>query len=375
MRKLLYNSIFPIALFVLISFTPGRAQNGNSANVNISIIDFSLSDYQAVFLSDFNFLQVGASKELFKVILTKGEGAITNAVIRFDFNLEGQSLAFSETKVFSLSAAPDTWTFSNVDLARGFSIDADTKLEIAESGVSDIADNLKNEIFASNQLPVGSYVLESRISFNDLVGTPGEVVDKQIFTISNPTMINLVAPGVELNSGYVYDIYSSQPMFQWNGNSGEYEVVVFKKESEFNSVEDILNSEEIWHSPKISTLSVQYPSNSTYPLEYDQSYVWLVKSFIKTSSGENAINSEIWEFTLKDPAKAAQTEEGLAKQELETLLRQLLGDNANGVIQQLKNLSLKTIRVNGSSITVKELYDYLEKYRNEKHQLSGLIIR
>ena len=83
----------------------------------------------------------------------------------------------------------------------------------------------------------------------------------------------------------------------------------------------------------------------------------------------------MWEFTLQDPSKAAQTEQGVAKQELESLLRQLLGDNADGVIRQIDDLSLKTIRVNGSTISVKELYDYLEKYRNEKHQISDLLIR
>lgn len=375
MRQIMYKSFLSIALFVLLGFYPASAQDGNSANVNLSVVDIGLSEYQAVFLADFDFLQVGASQELFKVILTKGTGAIKDAVIRFDFKLDGSSIAFAQTKPFSISEAPGTWTFTNRDLSQGYSLDGETKIEIAESGVSDIADNIKNEIFASNQLPVGSYTLVSRISFNDVAGTPGESVDTQIFTITNPTMLNLVSPGVELNSGFVYDIYTDQPLFQWNGNSGDYEVLVFKKESEFNSVEDILNSKEIWRSPRQQTLSVQYPTASAYPLEYGQTYVWMVKSFVKTSSGENEINSELWEFTLKDPSKAAQTEEDVAKQELESLLRQLLGENADGVIQQLSDLSLKTIRVNGSSITVKELYRYMEKYRNEKHKISDLIVR
>ena len=372
MRKILYKSLLPILLLGIIG--PVSVQAQNNANVTLRVIDVGLSQYQAVYLADLDFLQVGSSQELFKVILSKDAGAIRDAVIRFDFNLDGKSIAYAQTKPFVLPETPGTWTFSNKDLSQGYFIEGE-KIEIAESGVSEVADNIKNEIFASSQLPVGSYVLVSRISFHDVANNPGESVDTQVFTISNPTMLNLVSPGVVLNSGFKYEVYTDQPLFQWNGNSGDYEVVVFKKESEFNSAEDILNSEEIWNSGRITSLSVQYPTASAYPLEFGQSYVWLVKSFIKTSAGENVVNSELWEFTLQDPSKAAQTEQGVAKQELESLLRQLLGDNADGVIRQIDDLSLKTIRVNGSTISVKELYDYLEKYRNEKHQISDLLIR
>jgi len=372
MRKILYKSLLPILLLGIIG--PVSVQAQNNANVTLRVVDVGLSQYQAVYLADLDFLQVGSSQELFKVVLSKDTGAIRDAVIRFDFNLDGKSIAYAQTKPFVLPEAPGSWPFSNKDLSQGYFI-KDEKIEIAESGVSEVADNIKSEIFASSQLPVGSYVLVSRISFTDVNNTPGESVDTQVFTISNPSMLNLVSPGVVLNSGFKYEVYTDQPLFQWNGNSGEYEVVVFKKESEFNSAEDILNSEEIWNSGRISSLSVQYPTASAYPLEFGQTYVWLVKSFIKTSAGENAVNSELWEFTLQDPSKAAQTEQGVAKQELESLLRQLMGDDADGVIRQIDDLNLKTIRVNGSTISVKELYDYLEKYRNEKHQISDLLIR
>ena len=65
----------------------------------------------------------------------------------------------------------------------------------------------------------------------------------------------------------------------------------------------------------------------------------------------------------------------MAKQELEIILKQLLGDNADAIIKELDNFDLTTIRLNGASLTVPELYQVLEKYRDQPHDVYDLILR
>ena len=59
--------------------------------------------------------------------------------------------------------------------------------------------------------------------------------------------------------------------------------------------------------------------------------------------------------------KVYMLEKSMAKQEFEALLRQLLGGNAEQIIQELGNFKLSTIRVNGQILSLPEFYKILEK--------------
>ena len=151
--------------------------------------------------------------------------------------------------------------------------------------------------------------------------------------------------------------------------------VVFKKQSDCSSPDDILNSKPVWESNRISTLFEQYPEGDAVPLEYGAEYVWQVRSFVSTSSGENIIQSELWEFQVLDPSTAGASEESMAQQEFQNLLRQLIGDNAEAIIREIGSFQLSIIRVNGKILSTPELYKYLEKYRDQENEIYDITLR
>jgi hypothetical protein len=371
-KKLFFTFLVPI----LFSFHFLFAQD----NVEVIVTGDELAQYQSVFISDIDFLQAGTSEKLFNLqIIKNSESAVPNCWFRLDFFINNERLAYSETDLFTLPAGVGMWVTDNVQLSNemfDFNGMGET-ITIDESGIDDDADDLRNDILAQGQLPVGQYQLNVILYENDPGKTGGQQLDDDVtnFVISNPTLINLVTPGVLVNSGFSYEIFTQQPIFQFNGNSGDYQVVVFKKRDDFASIDDILNSIPVWESPRLNELSVQYPDGGVIPLDFGSTYVWMVRAFIQTSSGENFINSELWEFTLVDPSQTNITQASMAKQELELLLRQLLGNNADQIIKEIDDYDLTSIRVNGATLTVQELYQVIEKYRDQPHDIYDLILR
>lgn len=375
MNKIKY--LKSLILIISIFSVPGQAQ------VEMKLIDKGIGQYQTILIADFDFLQVGSVEQLFDIILTKTmTGSVTDAVMIIDLSLQqdGTPIARIVTKPFIMPDETRSWTISNQQLAnQTFTFPGGETIRISESKLEDSASDLQDEILATSQIPTGTYILRNTLSYLFNNDQQKEVTTETPITIvvSNPTLINLITPGVFLNSGFTYDIYSEQPILQWNGNSGDYEVLVFKKESEFTSVEDILNSQPIWSNNRDDingALSIQYPDFKAVPLAFGETYVWMVRSYINTSSGENVQRSELWEFTLMDPSQALGLE-GMAKQELEQLLKQLLGNKADGIISEIDGFALSSMRVNGSTISIQELYRFIEKYRDEEHEIYDLLIR
>jgi len=354
-------------------------------DASIVLEDFGISQYQSIFIADFDFLEVGAAEDLFNVVISTNNfnDQQASANIFLELKQNENILATIQTNQFDLPRNSGFWRISNKELSAGnYNFNGfGGEIEIEDSGLDETADDLRDEILATSQIPVGSYKLIAQMTyvlnndFSNPVTVGGENVVQIDITITNPTLINLITPGVLLNSGFQYELFTDRPVLQWNGNSGDYQVVVFKKQKEFSSIEDVLNSQPVWESPRMAMLSVQYPDVGALPLEYGSDYVWLVRSFIQTSSGENAINSEFWEFSLVDPSQTNTTQESMAKQELEIILRQLLGDRADAIIKQMEDYDLSSIRVNGSALSASELYQFLEKYRDQEHEIYDLLIR
>ncbi|KAA3614904.1 MAG: hypothetical protein D8M58_10640 [Calditrichaeota bacterium] len=371
---------FKIVKFFILGIvflsTHSFSQDTTSVPVVLQLNDRGIADYRSIFVADFDFLNVGAVEDLFEIEINKRVGEVNVMFINIELvQNNNQTLATILTNGFQIPSNQTRWAISNRDI--------ETTIGVNDSNLDPNASDLQDEIVATSQIPVGLYTLKSSMQYTYTDPKTQETSTHTAVTavtaniqiiVTNPTLINLITPGVLLNSGFTYDIYSEQPILQWNGNSGEYQVLVFKKQSEFSTVEDILNSQPIWESERISTLSVQYPDFNALPLEFGKTYVWLVRSFINTSSGENALNSEPWEFTLVDPSQALGMQ-NMAKQELEQLLKQLLGNNADTIIRQLDGYGLSTIRVNGSTISTQELYQYIEKYRNQEKEIYDLTIR
>ncbi len=352
-----------------------------SQNVSITLQDRGLGTYQDVFLSDLDFLNLGQAKELFAITLQKFTTADIRGEITINLIKDSTPLVTIITNrfIFPIEAG-GPWTFTNVELSQEtFRFTPESQpIEISETNTNeDQSQKLIDELKATNKIPFGVYRLIAKLKvFSN--GNEIEEVSAQreiIITITNPYILSTISPGNSLNSGFVYQLYTLNPVFLWNGNSGNYQIVVFKKQSDFSSPEDILNSQPVWESERTSSLFAEYPASGVLPLEYGSVYVWQVRSFITTSSGENMIQSELWEFIVLDPSSSGATQESMAKQEFENLLRQLLGDNAEPIINEIGNYKLSIIRVNGEILSIPEFYKILEKYRDQENEISDIILR
>lgn len=345
------------------------------SQVNLSLHDKGLSQYQAFFVADFDFLEVGSQKDFFDIVVSNTGPAIQDAVFSLNFYKGSDIIAFLRTDPFVLPTIMSEERISNIDLANGnfkFSGQNET-VTISESGIKDLANDLKDEIISNSQLPIGEYALKISLSAPALNEKNADIK----IIITNPTQISLITPGTLFGSGFVYEQPSEFPVFQWNGNSNTYQVVVFKKETNMTSTEDVLNSFPVWESDRIEgALTAQYPQDSkAIPLERNQTYVWMVRSFIETSAGENFVNSELWEFKVVDPSQINSDIHTMAKDELFQLLRQLLGSKAEAIILEIESYNLSTLRINGSTVSIQQLYKYLDKYRDQPHEVEKLTIR
>ena len=151
-----------------------------------------------------------------------------------------------------------------------------------------------------------------------------------------------------------------------------------------SSVEDVLSSIPNWESVRFNReeihLNSQYPQVSSpdravgpvIPLEYGKTYYWIVKMFVHTSSGEEVKTSELWQFKLTDPANADDARQSMVFEQLSSLLRGLMGNEAEAIIRQLENYNMKTITVNGQPI---EFQEFVAKYRSGAYELIDIEIR
>lgn len=373
------NKFFILITTLVLSYTPLFSQD----YVRINLQDRGLSQYQQIFIGDFDFLQLGSAEELFAIVLTLSNPTpIIDAQMTIELSRGSELLATIQTGDFIIPSLQQLnnqslWIITNVDLINkdfDFNGASTSAIRVSESEINDQAEKLRDEIIETSQLPVGIYKLRATLSYNN-AQTVANAETEIIINIRNPFLLNQVAPGTSLNSGFVYELYTQNPIFQWSGNSGQYQVVVFKKSSDFSSPDDILNSQPVWESVNdLNVLFARYPDDGAIPLEYGSEYAWQVRSFIQTSSGVNIIESELWEFKLLDPS-TARTGEAMAKQELEILLKQLLGDRADAIIREIDQFGLSSIRVNGSLLTVPELYQIMEKYRDQEKEIYDLILR
>ena len=353
-----------------------------SQEITVTLEDAGISQYQQIFTADFDFLQVGAAEDLFKLVIEKRNFStddITYADIYLQLTQNGdQILATMQSNRFQLPPGNGVWRISNKELAsKVYDFDGAGTRIIVDAGLSDEVPSIRDNMIETGQLPVGQYVLTTNLTYypdNTQNGISTTGINEIIITIRNPTLINLVTPGILINSGFKYEIFTENPLFQWNGNSGDYQVVVFKKRNDFDTIDDILNSVPVWESERLTTLFTQYPVGDAIPLEYGSDYVWQVLSFINTSSGENVVRSELFEFTLVDPAQSNVTQMAMARQELEQILRQLLGDKAETILRQINDFKLTSIRVNGATLSIPELYQVLEKYRDQNYDIYDLIL-
>ncbi len=350
-------------------------------DLTIQLEVYNADQLQMLFLSDLDLVQAGSAENLFKLTIIKNTPEEYPSV-QMNLRVTKDDDVLLEARSHPFRIPPDpigtVYETENADLINNnFFLhpgDPTTQIRIMESQVGENFEDLQREILTSGKVPIGIYRLIVDV-FNNQTGTPITHEEIPFLQATNPSFVRLIAPGAPYGSVAPVQIYTEYPVFQWNGNGDEYKVLVFEKKRMIQSADDILNQLPNWESDPISELSVIYPQDGTaLPLEYGKTYFWLVQMLVHTSAGDLKINSEIWEFSLQNPAEGARAHQEISKEELLEFLKNILGSQVEDLDKRLEGYTTSMIRYNGREIEIQELYQILNEYRNRNIEIIDLIL-
>ncbi len=349
---------------------------------------YNLEPLNALFISDLNVFQQEleqGNQEIFSLYIQKlNNDSYDQARMIIQISRDNQSLIRWQSEYFKIPGDPQgaVYETDNIELSNNqfyFSFDEGgkdpaTRVRFVETELADDIENLKNKVLASGKAPVGQYKLSVTLKSPEF-GTTEEVKEEiTLLNAVNPSYVQLIAPGSSAGYGMSPEVYTEYPVFQWNGNGDEYEVVVFEKRSALQSFDDIINSQPVWQSSRLENrLTVQYPqAGNAVPLEYGNTYYWMVYLINRTSSGEERIPSEVWQFKLVDPSQISNQQDAMAREAILSFLEQQLGYVPENIKQKLGDADLQTISFNGKKITVEELYQILNQYQTQEVEIFDL---
>jgi len=336
---------------------------------------------EVIYVADLDIMQLASGNEFFEIALSNfDDQAYVDCKLTLSFYKDQQLLARIESDEFTIPALMGRRSANNVELMQDefyLSQDQSQSIDVHESNIfTNEIDNLERDILSSGKLPMGHYEL-----VGVLIGTFGTSETSDFFDITNPSFVELIAPGAEAGSGFKEEVYTEFPIFQWNGNGSEYQVVVFEKKFSLQSLDNVLNMTPNWKSEILENYSVQYPPGGTgeggsmvIPLEFGKTYYWMVKMLVQTSAGIETINSEIWEFQLVDPVNLGDQQGAITRNMLIEFLRDLIGDKADELAKQLGDYNVKSINVNGQDMSIEDLYLLINEYRLKDVEVVDLIL-
>lgn len=360
-------------LIVLLGFSFPAAAQTISNDFSLELTILNEDKIQTLYLSDLDFQNFGTAEEIFQLTITKlTDQSYPNCFFEIRLFKDNEKLVEAISRPFTIPASFKSDVISNLTLASGsykFGEGDDTEVHFDQTNIQPEAEDLQKEILASGKAPSGVYLLTIELrQVNQSMPLAKE--EKILLKATNPSYLNPVSPGAPVGSSQVPAIFSQYPLFQWTGNGTEYQVMVFEKKDMMESFDDIINSQPNWVSERTSQFSLQYPqSGGAIPLEYNKTYYWLVRMYIYTSSGEEFLDSEIWQFKLVNPERSSNLQDQLAQNELWQFLEQLLGSSASEVKENLKDASLKRIFYNGEEITLDQFFNILNSYRGKQFEL------
>jgi hypothetical protein len=363
--------ISAIALFAVIMFA-GIPVYAQAVNVNMQLSP-ALEMAQVVYISNFGFLDEARTQDLFQVTISNSTGTKFGRFV-LEVSKDGERIVRTYTNEFELSNG--VLSYSNIQLNMGVEING-TNIFFDDSETDYPTEDFQNEVYSGGKLPRGRYVFMFGFEVdNQLIGS-----DSRELLVLNPTYVEPVSPfnKEEVNNEF--------PLFQFNSDLQEmvalteepFRVRIYEKPAPppALSLDEVQTSDnlvlDMWTGQKV----FQYPQagDALRPLEFGKSYVWVVDLKINTSNGAEFISSPLSEFTLIDPASGDDGANKAGGQNVSELLRDLIGSRADQVVSSLGNYSLKTIRVNGQSMTVEEIYQLIDSYEGHLIEISDLLLQ
>jgi len=345
---------------------------------NISVADITIEseilneDIKIFFINDFDLTQSGNSPLLFRFIITND----TSVTKRVSLNLrvffinsdEGDvELSSGTTGFFDLSPSQPLF-INNQDL---YSNTGDYKF-VDYSMNEDAADDIINTILSTGKLPSGTYQFLVTVT-EEITGETSDYMSAPMtFEIYNPTTLDLIAPGEPAGGYELMEIYTPLPLFQWESDASSFRLKVCEKLPANNSPDDVMSND-----PRLETTveasTFQYPLTGAFPLYPGTTYFWQVVAVTQSSSGPVEMESEIWGFKIVDMSKGLSSAEQVQiMNTLKLLLPARLAELLFNEFGELAGFSpTGVVFKDGKTISLKELYAFLEKITAGKIKITG----
>jgi len=309
------------------------------------------ADFDQFFVSDLNYTDFSKQPFIFRYRIREEDPARLypsdlSFTLTFRANIPRYGINQEIFHVKVVAAAEDLAQFSN---QTGFEMEIDNqKLSTdsfviytnkgeditficEESRFSDDFGEIQNAIFQTGALPDGQYIFDLQITADEETTTASKSI-----LIENPTTIELIAPGAELQ--YHEEVATKYPIFQWNSmGCNQYGIRICEYDPTLHvSAEDALDDESILPFPDDggyydvgAAVSFQFPLTSARDLGVGKTYVWRVQKVCTTSStrGFDEVQSNIFAFTVRDVA--AGSEGGASPEQYDPILnavKELIGE-------------------------------------------------
>jgi len=338
----------------------------------------TIQNAQIVYISNFDFIQQGSAQFLFQVTMENFSGQEQFGWLEFLIVKDGYEIVIAKSNFFHLPSNPPIITFNNIQLMTGFPLPPyfDDEIRFDETTITS-PDEFRNETLQGGRLPGGRYIFNIKF----VVASSGEefpAPPKEIIVISSPYVLP-IAPGTEdLSAPEI--IYTPFPVFQFNTNLSDplalagdpFIVQVYKKQDYHLSADEVLST---WPhlEYRTGTTLFQYPQGEgEQPLE-PGSYLWRVQMVLMTTNGTEIVNSPLFAFKYTDPTNASEDIVARASaDEVLRLLRYLIGNRADVYAEMLNAYKLTTMRINGETVDLTNLYNKIIQYEGKVFKVSEI---
>jgi len=367
---------FSIIMMLFLICTSSLQLFAQNPQVNIMATP-TLQSAQVLYFSNFDIFNVGQAQYLFDVIVKDiVPGVSTDDVGRVelyfylddpinpvaeaisdDFYLKQVSGAIQRATNIELIQLRQLQDFRDIDFSTNFD-PPDTKFE--------------DELYGSGKARSGDYSLRMELYINNSMVD----YDELHIVVSNPSNIQLISPGYKVGSGTPEEVMTEFPIFTFASDGTEFLLSIYEKLSHHTSIEDVINSgNPIYQtspSDPLMTPVLNYAQAGGQPLIIGSTYYWYVEVLVPTTGGNEKFRSEVYQFKVVEAGPPESG--GQAFSSILEMLRPVVGNEADNLSKNLNDFSLKTIKINGRTITLYELQQILENYEGHLVEVSELVL-
>ncbi len=346
-------------------------------------------------VGDLDFLETGSTTSYFIILLQNTGPQTFRLKLQARILANGVQIALGQSNAFDLP--PGAFNLTNQQLATGSAFINDQRVELNFDQANidfDAVTNLQNDVLATGFLPAGEYRFELTAFEVDAAGNPvaggnnfkDQVEDNNTLIITNPTTLELLFPGRSVGDAMIVEIATTFPFFQWysdaNPNSATYNISVYEKFPEDESVQDVLNHPAMLEIQGYKESFFQYPTDPNpalssgttvgpaRPLENGKTYYWFVESVIPTGTNSIVLLSDVFRFKVADFTQAVNQ-----SPQIIAFLRQILGPGNEAILEQLLEQGFEPdgkITLDGSPMEVNELLQLLTQVMQGKIQFKTI---